>query len=583
MRRSTWINGAIVVVLIAVVIGTFVVVRSDTQGSTTRDTVVTAKRANVLSTVSATGNVEAEQDLSLSFQQSGEVTSISVQEGDHVVSGQELARVDDTQQKAALASAEASLTSAQASLAATLRGETSAERAQDDAGANAAQQQVTSAQQGLDHANQTASLNATKYRQQVDQSQTALDQANSGQLTAQQNETSAESSLRTLQRSYDPNASSTETASAAVARYQLDQAHCQAHSSDPSWKPSDGIVCSQVGNLLSFATAWQSSETALAQADDAVTTANQTLDQAKQSQTAGVLQDQQSIQNAQAQLDSANASYKSTIAGNNAKQQPAKPEAIAQARASVVSAEQLVASAQKNLDDTVLRAPVAGTVAAVNGTVGQQSSAGANSSSATSSSASSANSSSTSSSGSSSGFITLTDVDSLVVKAGFTETDAPKLRTGQKATITLDALPDKSYVGTVETIDTNQTVVNNVVTYYATVRFDDGHPDGVKPGMTASAAVVLDKRDDAITLSTSAVPSSGETATVTVRANGKEESRTVTIGLRGDNAVEITDGLAAGDQVVVRSTTSSGSGGFTPPGGGLGGGIGGGLGGGAPR
>ncbi len=75
--------------------------------------------------------------------------------------------------------------------------------------------------------------------------------------------------------------------------------------------------------------------------------------------------------------------------------------------------------------------------------------------------------------------------------------------------------------------------------------------------MTASVDVVLDKRDDVVTLPTSAVPTSGTSATVTVRgSDGKDASRSITIGLRGDSAVEITAGLNAGDQVVETSSAA---------------------------
>ena len=56
--------------------------------------------------------------------------------------------------------------------------------------------------------------------------------------------------------------------------------------------------------------------------------------------------------------------------------------------------------------------------------------------------------------------------------------------------------------------------------------------------MTASVNVVLDKVDDAITLPTSAVSTTGTSETVTVKAkDGTESSKVITIGLRGDNAV----------------------------------------------
>ena len=178
----------------------------------------------------------------------------------------------------------------------------------------------------------------------------------------------------------------------------------------------------------------------------------------------------------------------------------------------------------------------------------------------------------------------------LDVKVGFTETDAPNVHVGQAATITLDALPNQTFTGHVIELDTNSTLVSNVVTYYAKVAFDS-RPAGVKPGMTASVNVVLQKVDDAVTLPTSAVSTTGTTETVTVKpkGGGAETSRQITIGLRGDNAVEIKSGLSVGDQVVETSTASTAGGGGFPQGGGLGGlggglpGGGGGLGGGARR
>ena len=166
----------------------------------------------------------------------------------------------------------------------------------------------------------------------------------------------------------------------------------------------------------------------------------------------------------------------------------------------------------------------------------------------------------------------------LDVKVGFTETDAPNVHDGQAATITLDALPNQTFTGHVIALDTNSTLVSNVVTYYAKVAFN-APPAGVKPGMTASVNVVLQKVDDAVTLPTSAVSTTGTAATVTVKAKGgSESSKQITIGLRGDNAVEIKSGLNVGDQVVITSAASTGTGTNLGRfgGGGLGGGFGGG-------
>ncbi len=148
------------------------------------------------------------------------------------------------------------------------------------------------------------------------------------------------------------------------------------------------------------------------------------------------------------------------------------------------------------------------------------------------------------------------------------------MKVGQAATITLDALPNQTFNGHVVELDTSSTLVSNVVTYNAKVSFDSA-PAAVKPGMTASVNVVLDKRDDVITLPTSAVSTTGTTETVTVKPKtGSESTRSISIGLRGDNAVEITAGLNVGDQVVITTAAASTGGGAFTGGGGFGGGGG---------
>ena len=154
-------------------------------GVARRRRVATAKRSVVLSSVTSTGNVEAPTDLSLSFQQSGQVTAIFVKNGEHVHAGQALAQVDDTAQKLALASAQSGLASAQASLAALIRGETPIERQADQMSLVSAQQSITQSQQGVVNAQQTAAANVTKYNQAISQAQQSLTSANAGVTSAQ--------------------------------------------------------------------------------------------------------------------------------------------------------------------------------------------------------------------------------------------------------------------------------------------------------------------------------------------------------------------------------------------------------------
>jgi hypothetical protein len=76
-------------------------------------------------------------------------------------------------------------------------------------------------------------------------------------------------------------------------------------------------------------------------------------------------------------------------------------------------------------------------------------------------------------------------------------------------------------------------------------------PEGLLPGMTVDASIVIAQRIDVLRLPRALVRAgSGETAQVEVWADGHTQKRTVQVGLRGDVYVEILDGLREGEQVV---------------------------------
>ena len=105
-------------------------------------------------------------------------------------------------------------------------------------------------------------------------------------------------------------------------------------------------------------------------------------------------------------------------------------------------------------------------------------------------------------------------------------------------------------------IDATSTVTSNVVTYNVTVALDSASPQ-VKVGMTASVDVTVAEKDNVLVLPASAITGRAETANVTVRTASGDEQRQVTVGLRGDDSVEIVSGLAAGDVVVTKVTNTT--------------------------
>jgi macrolide-specific efflux system membrane fusion protein len=237
---------------------------------------------------------------------------------------------------------------------------------------------------------------------------------------------------------------------------------------------------------------------------------------------------------------------------------------VTSAQAKLDQAELDVQNAQTALDSTTLRAPGAGTVTAVNGTVGQQSSSGSSSGSQSASSSSgggqgSANSSTAAtSSGSGSGFITITNMDGLVVDTSVAEIDVSKVKAGQKATVTLNAAPDKPVPATVSSVDLTPTTSGSVVSYGAKLALTDP-PDGLRPGQSASVVITVAEAQNALSVPAAAVTTAGSTNVVTVQENGRNVPRQVQIGIRGESTVQITSGLTEGENVVLTATAATGT------------------------
>ncbi|WP_250037412.1 efflux RND transporter periplasmic adaptor subunit [Paractinoplanes maris] len=251
----------------------------------------------------------------------------------------------------------------------------------------------------------------------------------------------------------------------------------------------------------------------------------------------------------------------------------------------VTQAELAVEQAEAAVAGTVLEAPMAGTVTAVNGTLGSSSGA-AQSGAAQSGAAQSAGGQSAQQEDTSSGFIEIQDLTRMQVTAAFAEADATKLKEKQTATITWNALDGTSAPGRVSAIDPSATTSGNVVTYGVSLSLDKV-PTGVKAGQTVSVAVTTGSVENALMVSSAAVTTAGNRHTVTVLDGAAEQVRPVEIGLVGDTVTQITSGVDAGERVVLKATTTTstgtrggfpagGTGGFPAGGGGNFGGGGGG-------
>jgi HlyD family secretion protein len=135
-------------------------------------------------------------------------------------------------------------------------------------------------------------------------------------------------------------------------------------------------------------------------------------------------------------------------------------------------------------------------------------------------------------------------------------------------------LPDLTLTGNVSQIDTIGTVSSGVVNYSVEIVFDDSE-NQVKPGMSASASIVIEAKTDVLMVSNSAIKSLGDSYYVEVPKKSVDSSslnnskgltlaegvtqKTVEIGTSNDSYTEITSGLNENDQVISSTLTTSSS------------------------
>ncbi|SFR30058.1 membrane fusion protein, macrolide-specific efflux system [Lentzea waywayandensis] len=207
--------------------------------------------------------------------------------------------------------------------------------------------------------------------------------------------------------------------------------------------------------------------------------------------------------------------------------------------------------AKDNLAATVLTAPGDGTITSVTGAVGQKVGSGSTSSSSSSTS-------STTATTTASGFVVVTDLKNLVVKANVSESDVSKLKADQAATVTVNAMAGTPVQAKVTTVDLTPTTANNVVQYGVSLALTQP-PAELKPGQSASVEITVASAQGVLAVPAAAVQTVSGASSVQVMENGVESRKTVEIGVRGDQYVEIKSGLSAGEEVVLPQVSTSNS------------------------
>lgn len=195
-------------------------------------------------------------------------------------------------------------------------------------------------------------------------------------------------------------------------------------------------------------------------------------------------------------------------------------------------AESRVRVAQANLERTILRAPFDGVIAEINGELGEvvtPSPVGVPTPPT----------------------VDIVDGSCLYISAPIDEVDAPAVRAGQKAFISLDAFPERKFPGVVRRV---APYVLDVEKQARTVEIEaeiaNPAANNLLPGYSADVEVILDTRENVLRVPTQAVIE-GKRVLVLDESAGMLRQRDIRPGLANWEFTEVSEGLAEGDLVVV--------------------------------
>jgi HlyD family secretion protein len=202
----------------------------------------------------------------------------------------------------------------------------------------------------------------------------------------------------------------------------------------------------------------------------------------------------------------------------------------------VAAAKARVDAITSQLDAVNLRAPISGVVTQVNSKVGDEVAPGTVS-------------------------LRIDDLSQQFIDLLVTEVDIAKIAPGQNASINFDALPGKTYSGTVTSVGKVGQNIQGVVNFTVTVELQNGDAN-LRPGLTAAVDLTVDHRSAVLVVPVGAVRYVGGQSVVFVWQNGKEVQVPVTVGLTTDTQAEIASGnVHEGDAIVLNPSAGALAGG----------------------
>ena len=147
--------------------------------------------------------------------------------------------------------------------------------------------------------------------------------------------------------------------------------------------------------------------------------------------------------------------------------------------------------------------------------------------------------------------VSLLPSDLFDIEVDIYEEDVVKMNIGNPVEISLIVFPDKTFDGTIISIDPAEKLIGGVVYYRVRIGFDEV-PENVKPGMTADLIIKTSMKEDVLIVPEDVLEKSNQKFIVNIFKNGNIQEREVEIGIIGSNGmVEIISGLEENEEIIL--------------------------------
>lgn len=457
---------------------------------------VAVTQGNVIETLDEPGAVMAENNVDLSFQAAGQVAILNVREGQAVSQGMLLASLDTSGLSASVAQADASVAQAQARLDSLLAGTRPEQLAVSEAAvanaSSALSASIGSAYAAADDAihNQTDNLFTNpNFTNPV----FLIPDANSQRVIDIQTQRIAlgaalASWYNAMSSPTSTSASLSGTAASVLQQISsyLNTVALSANSALPNTTLSAAALAGYKANVATSRTEVNTAITALTAA-------------------------QAALQNASSALTLAEA-------GSTSQDIEAQKAAVQQAQAAAESARVALRHAE-------LIAPFSGVVNNLSVKVGQVVSPGAP-------------------------MLSLVNSSGLTIKTFVSEADVAKIKVGDAAQVTLDALNESAPLEAVVTsVASTQNQSAGSPSYEVNLHFKDAAA-AAKDGMSGNVRITVGERDNVMSVPSRLVLNDGDRHYLLVREGGTTTRKEISIGLVGADMTEIISGVRVGDQIV---------------------------------